>query len=305
MISDILPQFKIGMKCITKEDMPRFYKSGASLDRVISSIKLDGARLHAFVDDTAVAHKSYNLKDFANFGCLTEPIRALLATQTMRNMKQDTLMFDGEVVDRYAKTRNAKFKSVMQQLHRIYDMDDSGFQFHAFDFWYPGIRVPQCVRLATLQSAVRELQHERVAYHVHRVVSFEDQKAMFAYADDVIASGAEGLVLKNYNGMYEMRRSPNWLKLIAEETIDMNVDGILEGQGKLAGHIGKFICHLGAVEVKVAPGAATHEQLREWFVDPERRPKMIEVKFKERTTDGSLRHPRFYRVRDDKFGAPE
>lgn len=305
MISDALAQFKVGMKCITIEDMPRFYKAGGDLTRVITSIKLDGARLHAFTDDTAVAHKSYNLKDFQNFGCLTDGLRALYTTRAIRDLRQNTLMFDGEVLDRHAKTRNEKFKGVMQQLHRIYDLDDSGFQFHAFDFWFPGMRIPQAVRLSILQSAVRELQHERIAYHVHRIMNLGDAAGMNAYFEQVIATGAEGLVLKIPNSMYEMRHSPNWVKLVAEYTIDLPVTGIIEGKGKLQNHIGKFICDMNGRETLVGPGAATHDQLREWFVYPERRPTMIEVKFKEYTLDGALRLPRYYRRRDDKFGAPE
>ena len=301
-VDDLLSNFKKGMKCITKDDMKRFYKTGCSLGRVITSLKLDGARLHAFTNGNTVQHKSYNLKDFENFGCLDEHIGALCATRAIREyVGPSAVMFDGEVLDRHAKTRNAKFKGVMQQLHRIHDLDDSGFKFHIFDFWFPGIPYTQEQRLNIIEYACLELgSSQKLAYHRHEVKSFMHEDMLTNYTKAILKAGHEGLVLKNPEGLYEMRRSPNWLKLVAEETLDLYVVDIIEGEGKLAGHVGKFVCDLDGKPVLVGPGSATHNELREWFIDANKRPKMIEVKFKERNESGALRHPRFYRRRDDK-----
>ena len=81
-INDILSLFKIGMKCITKDDLKRFYKSGGDLMRALTSIKLDGARLHAFTSNLDVAHKSYNLKDFENI-----PLKEDLISYVLREVR--------------------------------------------------------------------------------------------------------------------------------------------------------------------------------------------------------------------------
>ena len=301
-IEEMVAAFKKGMKCITVKDMKRFYKIGGNIGDCLSSIKLDGARLHAFTTEEGALHKSYNLKDFQNFGCLNNALAALLRTPMMRAIGP-SVMFDGEVVDLRSDKRSEQFKKVMQQLHRIHDLDDSGFQFKVFDFWFPGIDLTQLQRLQVLRNATEQLNGDnahRISYHEHEAASFSCEEELTEHVESILESGLEGLVLKTKHGMYETRRSPHWLKLIGEETLDLYVIDIIEGEGKLTGHVGKFLCKLDDDNtVKVGPGSATHAMLKDWFDNRDTLPKMIEVKFKERTAN-SLRHPRYWRTRDDK-----
>lgn len=302
MIDELLGKFKVGMKCIKPDEIKRFYKAGGKLSHCLESIKLDGARLHAFTDEDGIAHKSYNLKDFQNFGCLNDDLGTMHRVFSALGIASTSgVMFDGEVLDRHAKTRNAKFKSVMQQLHRIHDIDDSGFVFHVFDIWWPGISLPLAERLEIIEEIVNRKKLDRIVAHPHKYNSFSCEEELTEYAESLFAQDIEGIVLKIPCSTYEMRRSPSWLKITNEDTVDLPVLDIIEGEGKLAGHVGKFVCGLGNGDtVKVGPGSATHSMLKEWFDDADKRPKMIEVKYKEKMPSGSLRHPRYYRTRDDK-----
>lgn len=113
----------------------------------------------------------------------------------------------------------------------------------------------------------------------------------------VRARGLEGLIVKDPEALYVRKRSHAWMKIKAEETVDLYVTGWEPGTGKYEGLIGAFIVDHNGVPVNVGSGLS--DELRS--EDPnEIVGRMIEVEYHEVTPDGSLRHPRFKRFRDDK-----
>ena len=147
---------------------------------------------------------------------------------------------------------------------------------------------------------------------IHYAKSAEEAQALYA---DFRAQGLEGAIVKPLSGTYVKKRSRNWLKLKNEETEDLIVKGAFEGTGKYAGMLGGLICDRNGVDVRVG-GGFTDVQRKEFWdayqkdVNTTQIPgqptpfelfgRMIEVEFHEVTPDGSLRHPRFVRFRDDK-----
>jgi DNA ligase 1 len=136
--------------------------------------------------------------------------------------------------------------------------------------------------------------------------------------------GLEGAI-KPLDAPYEKRRSYGWLKLKAEETEDLRVIGWFEGEAgkKFEGKFGGFLVerdHAG-VPIEVNVGSGFSDDLREELLPIMRslsagqepytdkgkikrrlnKPwRLVEVEYHEVTPDGSLRHPRFTRFRDDK-----
>lgn len=153
--------------------------------------------------------------------------------------------------------------------------------------------------------------------------SFEEIHALY---EKFRARGLEGAMVKNPDGLYDKKKSHGWLKIKAEETEDLRVVGAYPGEPdtKYENCLGGLIVvreHAGAmVEVRVGGGFTDVERVELWEAfqrdeavqhwpapgpNPEVLGRLIEVEFHEVTPDGSLRHPRFKRFRDDKAGEIE
>lgn len=115
-----------------------------------------------------------------------------------------------------------------------------------------------------------------------------------------LALGLEGSVCKHKDSPYRNGRSPHWVKIKPQETIDAKIVGFKEGTGSNAGLAGAIKFELpGGVEStckildKQLRAAATEEP--EMFIG-----RTIEVKHHGVQTSGKVRHPQFLRFRDDK-----
>jgi DNA ligase-1 len=109
--------------------------------------------------------------------------------------------------------------------------------------------------------------------------------------------GGEGIIVKPPNGLYEAKRSYNWLKIKDQQSLDLECVGTFEGEGKYLGQLGGIIVDHKGVQVRVGSGFsdAQRKLAPDDFVT-----MIVEVEFHEITPDGSLRHPRFKGVRFDK-----
>lgn len=160
--------------------------------------------------------------------------------------------------------------------------------------------------------------------------TFEEVQALY---EKFREEGQEGAMVKNPASFYEKKKSREWLKIKPEDTEDLMVIGVFQGQagGKYEHTLGGLIVDRNGVEVRVSgisdeirariwslwkdtaqicgfdesvgyDGASFKSQIEDSFVPTILLGRLIEVEFHEVTKDGSLRHPRFIRFRDDKTG---
>ena len=155
------------------------------------------------------------------------------------------------------------------------------------------------------------------------------------------AAGREGAMVKNLDGLYDKKKSYGWLKLKNEETEDLPIIGFFNGEAntKYERLMGGVIVDRNGVAVRVGGGWSDLQraELAELWAhdaailglrpvigfkpgyvlsraDLEAHPRrdefklllrLLEVEYHEVTPDGSLRHPRAVRFRDDKAGELE
>ncbi|MEZ4414342.1 MAG: DNA ligase D [Gemmatimonadota bacterium] len=178
--------------------------------------------------------------------------------------------------------------------------------------------LPLIERKALLQRILPPVGPIRYSDHVET-----HGEAMFAHASRM---HLEGIVGKDAGSPYVRGRSAKWIKVRVEQTDDFVVVGFTDGKGSRDGfgalHLGQYdedgslvyagrvgtgfdqkttrslrdaLDELGTAEPPEhgpVPRGASHH-----WVAPE---MVVEVRYKEVTDDGMLRHPAFLRLREDK-----
>lgn len=102
---------------------------------------------------------------------------------------------------------------------------------------------------------------------------------------EAVELGYEGLVLGQEDKL---------LKFKPDITYDVEIEYMVEGQGKHEGRLGKFGTPLGEV------GTGFSDKEREEYFTEDMIGKVIEVKCDKLTSSGKFRFPRFVRMRPDK-----
>jgi len=266
--------------------------------------KLDGIRVLCFVNRTAGTARFYsrNGKEFTSFDHLKPAVLDLPALPGDLN---DSFVLDGEVV---SGTFNATVSSVRKKKVAAIDAI-----FHVFDIlptacfyadskkgYEPAGTYAERVALLDRVLAVGAGPIRRVPFHL--VTSEEQIHALYAQFQ---AEGLEGVIVKNLEGLYHRRRNHSWMKIKAEASVDVPVVGAFEGTGKYVGMLGGLTVVFKGVKVNVGGGFLDEQRKEFWsaYQDDSGSSllnRLVEVVYHEITPDGSLRHPRFKRFRDDK-----
>lgn len=156
--------------------------------------------------------------------------------------------------------------------------------------------------------------------------------------EDARYKGHEGIIVKPLDGIYQNKRTYGYMKVKAEESEDLEIVNIYEGENdtKYKGMAGGVIVRrTNGVEVRVGGGWSDKQRAEIWadfkqipvtykylswdevrdeyvWTEETIEPKpdsvigrIIEVLYHEETPDGSLRHPRFARFRDALTGDKE
>jgi DNA ligase-1 len=140
--------------------------------------------------------------------------------------------------------------------------------------------------------------------------SAEGHDIMRRFAEDAVAQGFEGIMIKDMNAPYECKRTTFWLKWKPVITVDLNIVGFEEGTGRNAGRLGAIICegvdNNRNICVNVGSGLTDANRDEYWTAKDNLLGQVIEVAADAVTQnqDGtySLRFPRFVRFRGFEAG---
>lgn len=275
-----------------------------------------------FVFDCMLSHK-YEPKRIKDWPVAVEPkydgVRALIIKQddkisihsrtgkTLKGLSHiiDALafssvfgdwVFDGEVI------HPEGFNEIVGAVHRK-DEQSSEAIFQMFDclslssFKEGKSLSRRNERKAVVDSFVEEIGAPFSLTPFYLASSHEEIEHFYQAIRD---KGGEGVIVKDQQGIYECKRSYNWLKIKDRQTVDIPIIGFEEGTGKNKGKLGALVCDLQGVEVNVGGGLSDQQREEIWKTRLANLNRLVEVEYHEKTPDGSLRHPRFIRFRDDK-----
>ncbi|CAB4122211.1 CDC9 ATP-dependent DNA ligase [uncultured Caudovirales phage] len=271
--------------------------------------KLDGVRVLAFVDimKDSVFFYSRSGKEFNTFDHLKRPILDMVEMArpelTKDNDDDDYLeiVLDGEIV-------SGSFNKTVSEVRKK-DVQASDAEFHIFDVLplytfeqedKTGCKVAgkYSVRRKRLELIVSNSPTDMIKTTAKYLVNSQAEIAVIY--DKVRARGLEGLIVKDLDGLYHRRRNHGWMKIKNEESVDVPIIAVEEGTGKYIGQLGALVVDVEGIKVNVGSGLSDEQRASFWEAKDELIGRLVEVEFHEKTPDGSLRHPRFIRFRDDK-----
>jgi DNA ligase-1 len=271
--------------------------------------KLDGVRVLAIVSGTVVNLYSRNGKPFHNF----PHIEAAIAEMIPRcDNLPPKFVLDGEIV-------GESFQQLMRQAQRKTDVDAADSVYAIFDYltfneFEEGFcNLPQWRRTLILESCKDKFESQTDCVRIMPGIDVDldttqGHDVLRRYADDAVAAGFEGIMIKDVAAPYECRRSSAWMKWKPVYDYDLRVVAVEEGTGKNAGRLGALVCE-GVdqgkqIRVNVGSGFTDQERDDYWAnqstVIGQTVVIMCDAVTQNQDGGYSLRFPRFKTFRDDK-----
>lgn len=205
------------------------------------------------------------------------------------------MIFDGELYNHEFKKDFEKIVSMVRQEepapgHEI-------VQYHVYDF--------ATDNKTTFRARAAKLVYMKDRYFNGEVVKVQtvqvdDESAALDYFQLWRGQGYEGAMIRNGSGLYANKRSYDLQKIKEFDDAEFKIIGIDEGRGKLAGHVGAFVCLTSDGKEFLAKMSGDTEKLKEYFENHKLwKGKQLTVKFQGLTgTNGVPRFPVGVLIRD-------
>ena len=274
--------------------------------------KLDGVRVLAVMTKTTVNLYSRNGKPFDNFPQIVDALEDIKNKfAKLFQACPHGFVLDGEII-------GESFQALMKQAQRKTDVQTDGMTYSVFDviplvdfergFW----NAQQHKRLAILEEyrAVFERTNSvRIMDGIEvDLDTAEGHDILRRYAEDAVALGFEGIMIKSLDAPYECRRSTFWMKLKPVYDYDLKVVAVEEGTGRNVGKLGALVCE-GTdddrlIRCNVGTGLTDAQRDDYWtnrsVIIGQTAVVLADAVTQNQDGSYSLRFPRFKTFRDDK-----
>jgi bifunctional non-homologous end joining protein LigD len=280
----------------------------------VHEIKFDGYRMVAYIENGQATIYSRSGKDW------TEEFKTI--AERLAKFAVDNAIIDGELV-----VVDAEGKSNFMELkYALSNGETDRFQYYAFDIIYINGRdisdLPLIERKEILAGIISKnapaVKAQRIFFSEH----FNDKN----FLQKLCGMELEGAISKRADAPYHKGRSKTWLKTKCQKRQEFVIGGFTlsstggagigalllgyydEGKLKYAGRVGTGFTNevsanlrkmLEKLRQKTNPFIAISTEGRRGAIWV--KPQLVgEVEFSEWTPDGSLRHPSFKGLREDK-----
>jgi DNA ligase-1 len=206
----------------------------------------------------------------------------------------------------------------MKQAQRKTEVDTSDSVFTIFDairlsdfkkgHWNTTQRIRSLKYLESVKDKINE-----VSPSLHIITGIkvnldteEGHSIMQRYAEDNVAMGYEGIMVKDVDAPYQCKRGTAWMKWKPNITVDLQITDMEEGTGRNVGRLGALVCQgedQGRdIFTNVGSGLSDEQRDEFWANKDSLIGSIVEIKADVVTQNQngtySLRFPRFLRFRD-------
>jgi len=237
--------------------------------------KLDGIRCISILKDGKCTLWSRTRKQITSMPHIVAAIEKL---------KVD-IVFDGEL---YNHTHKANFEHIVSLVRQeVPGPRHTDVQYHIYDIATQDTFEKRSAKLRYLKESWLDGPIVKV-----ETCQVQDEAQVIDYFNQWRSGGYEGAMIRNASGLYANKRSYDLQKIKEFDDDEFEIIGIDEGRGKLAGHVGAFICRTKDGKKFHAKMSGETVRLKEYFENHELwTGKRLTVKFQGLT--GSEKVPRF------------
>ena len=268
-------------------------------EKIFISRKLNGTRT-AFVGDKCMTRQG---KEYKGLDHIISDLQKIVGTE---------MFVDGELL--YKNKEGLSDSEAFQKgtgIAMSKDNDKSELKLVIFDmfpldeFWNGKSKEPYSNRkkdLIELGEKIIELGTDNLEI-VHMCYEGYDHSEIWKWLDYAEQNDWEGVIL-NLDTPYECKRTKNLIKVKKFYTYDLEVIGVEEGTGRNKGTLGALVVKYKNNTVNVGSGLTDEERSYYWNNQDKIIGRVIEVKYKEITTDKktgleSLQFPVYVGLREN------
>lgn len=176
-------------------------------------------------------------------------------------------------------------------------------KFMVYDI--PHLNKPYIHRLEELKQIVNDIrlkQGMETNVEWSPQIMVKDNDHLMELYTEYTMNGAEGIILREPNSLYETKRSKLLLKMKLSNDAEALLTGYLLGTGKYKGQLGSLVCVMNGKTFNI--GTGFNDKMRIEYNDPESKyyipiGSTVNFGFMELTKDGIPRHPVYRGIRTD------
>jgi len=260
------------------------------------TLKLDGIRCIAIKYGESISL-------FSRQGQLIEGLVDI--ENELRQHPLSEFVLDGELLisDRSGMPSKEQYKATSKIVRK--DGDKYGVDLIAFDYLnYDSFQNQECSCPYSVRREWLELRFKNMKYVnvLPTLYSGSDTLQILMLLDKARADGQEGCMINVNDAPYEFKRTQNLLKVKVMQDCDLKIIGFEEGQGRLAGTLGRLNVDYKGNILGVGGGFSDEQRKYFWSNKDKLIGRVVCVQYFEETQnkDGilSLRFPVFKELRE-------